>query len=328
VVIYVGEALAAATSSSATHRAYADAVATCVPTLLGSDLPLAERLLARLDAIEPEVRETDPAACAWIYHARSWKALYEGDVGACRTIDSSIVECFKAAGDLRHACQQIGNVGYDELLLGAHERAEASLREAMATSRHLGLHQVTAQSEHNLSLALMHMGRLEESRALQLGARDAFHEHGNRRLEGAAYNYLALISLAENDFEAAERALERALALWSDLDVLRIYALAVLSETRRRQGRTQEALGPARELMALLDSSVRAEEGEAYARLAHAEALESAGHHDEARRAIGQAERILVERASRIRDPLWRKSFLESVPENARTIALARAWNR
>jgi hypothetical protein len=34
----------------------------------------------------------------------------------------------------------------------------------------------------------------------------------------------------------------------------------------------------------------------------------------------------LLERASKIGDPEFRRSFLERIPEHARTIELARAW--
>jgi hypothetical protein len=64
----------------------------------------------------------------------------------------------------------------------------------------------------------------------------------------------------------------------------------------------------------------------AFVRLAHAEALHATGAHDAARHAIADARTRLLDIAQRIPDPDYRKSFLEHVPENARTLALARAW--
>jgi len=54
----------------------------------------------------------------------------------------------------------------------------------------------------------------------------------------------------------------------------------------------------------------------AFVRLAHAEALHATGAHDTPSRAI----------AGRIADPACQTSFLEHVPEDVRTLALARAW--
>jgi hypothetical protein len=61
-------------------------------------------------------------------------------------------------------------------------------------------------------------------------------------------------------------------------------------------------------------------------RLAHAEALHATGARDAAARAIADARARLLAIAGRIAAPDYRASFLEAVPENARTLALARAW--
>jgi hypothetical protein len=70
-----------------------------------------------------------------------------------------------------------------------------------------------------------------------------------------------------------------------------------------------------------------AEEGDALVRLTYAEALEAAGQHEPARKAIAEARDAIAWRASKIDDPALRTSFLEKVPENARTLELAAAWN-
>jgi len=46
----------------------------------------------------------------------------------------------------------------------------------------------------------------------------------------------------------------------------------------------------------------------------------------EVQAAITVARDKLLKNADKIGDPAYRKSFLENVPENARTLALARAW--
>jgi hypothetical protein len=64
----------------------------------------------------------------------------------------------------------------------------------------------------------------------------------------------------------------------------------------------------------------------AFVRLAHAEALHATGADDAARHAIAEARARLFAIAGRIADPDYKKSFLENVPENIRTLALAHAW--
>jgi hypothetical protein len=64
----------------------------------------------------------------------------------------------------------------------------------------------------------------------------------------------------------------------------------------------------------------------AFVRLAHAEALHATGAHHAARRAIAEARARLYATAGKIADPAYKRSFLDDVPENARTLARARAW--
>ena len=65
---------------------------------------------------------------------------------------------------------------------------------------------------------------------------------------------------------------------------------------------------------------------EAFVRLVHAEALHATGARDAARHAIAGARTRVVAIADKIPDPGYHASFLENVPENARTLALAAAW--
>jgi hypothetical protein len=68
------------------------------------------------------------------------------------------------------------------------------------------------------------------------------------------------------------------------------------------------------------------EEGESTVRLAWAEALQGSGDAAAARAAIAAARDRLLQRAAKIRDATWRKSYLERVPDNARTLELAETW--
>jgi hypothetical protein len=92
-----------------------------------------------------------------------------------------------------------------------------------------------------------------------------------------------------------------------------------------RRGAAEGALAAAREAIDLLDTLGTLEEGEALVRLVYAEALHASTDR-RAASAILDARDHLLDRAAKIRDPLLRRSFLERVPENARTVALAREW--
>jgi hypothetical protein len=65
---------------------------------------------------------------------------------------------------------------------------------------------------------------------------------------------------------------------------------------------------------------------EAFVRLVHAQALDARGERGEAARVIAAARDRLLQRAANIDDAPLRRSFLENVPENARTLELAARW--
>ena len=127
----------------------------------------------------------------------------DGDSAACLALDTHVVECFLAAGDMRHVCQQRANVAYDQMMLGAYTRAEASLREAIAIAERMGLHQVSTQAEHNLGCVLMRQGRFDLAREVETRALAALRAQGNQRLVAAARHYLATIELGAGNYAAA-----------------------------------------------------------------------------------------------------------------------------
>jgi eukaryotic-like serine/threonine-protein kinase len=99
--------------------------------------------------------------------------------------------------------------------------------------------------------------------------------------------------------------------------------LAILSTIELERGNAARALDAATLAMEYLHEVGAVTEGESIIRLCYAEALEATGRVDEAVTAFAEARENLLERASRIRNPQWRRSFLDRVRENARTLARA-----
>ena len=104
------------------------------------------------------------------------------------------------------------------------------------------------------------------------------------------------------------------------LPLNRAESLALVAQSLLAQGRASEALDFASRAARTLDTLGGIDDGEAIIRLTFAEALAAAGQIDEANDARLAARERLLDRAARIRDPGDRRSFLENVPENARTM--------
>jgi hypothetical protein len=145
------------------------------------------------------------------------------------------------------------------------------------------------------------------------------------RREGAAWAYIASIELEGGALEGAEKAIVRALEIVHGSPPMRAWCLATKAEIKRREGHFLEARELAREALDMLDQLGFLDEGDSLVRLAWAEALRATGDEQGFRAAILEAKETLLKRASAIKDDARRKSFLENVPENARTLELAGA---
>jgi len=298
---------------------------TSAQLVLAGKAELAEALLRRLDECERTSPPGDPARVAWIAHARSVRALFQGDLGSYVQLKEAAVRGFERAGDRRDACAQRAKLGYALRELGACEEAERALRRAIEEADRLRIHQVATQAKHNLGLTLAHLGRLDEARAVEAEAIAAFRVQGDRRLEAASHVYLAMILVRLGDHESAAREATEGAALVAAGTPAQAHALTVLAHVRLAQGRPREALSSASEAMSLLGRLGGMDEGETLLRLVHVEALEAAGQAEAAREALRQARQRLLDRVARIQDPRFRQTFLGGLPENARTLEKAAA---
>ncbi|WP_437669162.1 protein kinase domain-containing protein [Sorangium sp. So ce131] len=288
-----------------------------------------EALVSRIDASFARFRH-DPTVTAPILRLRVQRAVLSGDVGTARELCEVSERCYESAGDVRGACGVRINAGHYCNELGAYADAARLLRAALADAERLGLTYLMAFAKENLGRTLYLLGELGEARAQLDDAFRTFAAAGDRRLEGGTYVYLAEVSMLAGDIARAEQEARRGCEILADFPPLIPCAEATLARVLLAGGRAAEALEAARRAdeaaSALAASLGHLEEGESLIYLAHAEALEACGAREEARSAIANARERLLSRAARITNPAWRASFLENVPEHARTLALARVW--
>ncbi len=213
--------------------------------------------------------------------------------------------------------------GMNQWYLGALAPAVQLLEGIPAADTTLG--QISSLRRFFLSWLHADRGALDEARALATQLGESGRAQHDRLGEGRGRWALAEVLRRMGDLEGAERELQAALAMAVPLDHPGV--LATLSALRLAQGRAAEALAAAEDALSRCEamggcSMFRG----AFVRLARAEALHATGAHDAARRAIADARTRLLTIADKIADPAYQASFLECVPENARTLALADAW--
>jgi tetratricopeptide (TPR) repeat protein len=211
-------------------------------------------------------------------------------------------------------------------VLGALERAEKELSGTLGED--LGLS--TALRDFFLTHVLADRGALDEAsasatRMIESG-RAAPTPFEGRVLEGRGRWALADILLCRGHLDAALFEALAASELLGLLPVERAGVLATRAAVWLAQGRVEDALSSAREAadryrgeMSFV-SFVRAP----FVRRVLAEALLAAGDRSAACVTIAEARDHLRAVAGRILDPGYKRSFLENVPENVRTLSLAR----
>lgn len=259
---------------------------------------------------------------AWIFVAIAEFAMHAGDPAGYLAAMESAVGAFADAGDARNVCLQRANIGNGYLQLGAYARAKGLLREAIAVGEPMRLGFI-APVRANLGFLMARLGDVQQAFEIEQAALEQCVRERYRRFELVARIYLAVIHSLRDEPEPAEAELRTAVDGSASSPSLRAYALANLADLLLARGRAAEARAAADEASRLLRELEGVEEGEALIRLTHALSLEATGDEKRAEAVILEARRRLLDRADRITDARLRRSFLDHIPENARTLQMA-----
>jgi eukaryotic-like serine/threonine-protein kinase len=325
----IGEALLEVGIAGVAHRDYVLAAAGAEAHLLfGGHHALGERIYQALAPLA-DVFLDDPAVEAAILRVRAGRALIRGDLAEELVLNQASVGAYERAGDLPSAVRQRSNVASVMIGIGAYGDARAILTEAAAACERLGLSSLTPLCRLNLGLTIGYLGDDATARVVLLEAIEGLRAIDDRRVEAEAHADLSLVLRRSGDLEAATAEADLAVAMAADIPTARAYALGHRARIALDRGRPADALADARAAIEIVDEGAGLDrtDGEALVRLSYAQALDATGDHEAARRAIARARARVEEIAGRIHDPAWRTSFVERVVDNARIVALDRAWN-
>jgi tetratricopeptide (TPR) repeat protein len=320
VVVHVAEELLACASEPFSD-ACASAMAHCATHLLSYGRRAeVQRVIAALDA---RPRAQAPSVVGSILHMHAMEAGYTGKPHLGAMWFTRAIEQWDAAGNTRQACLDRCNLGACLRSLGQYEDSIGILRRAQEQSQRLDVEHLVASSSRELALALARQGHMEEAHALlhdtpRYGQRERAFRSVNR----------AWLALGAGRPADALAEIERGANLGVDAPTsdVRALALAVRAGALLALGRPHDALGAAQGGMDILTTTGSIEDGEAFLRSTHAEALHATGAHEQARAAIAAAQAWVLAQVAQIEDPAWRQSFLDHVAEHRRIFELAREW--
>ncbi len=280
---------------------------------------LADRLIERLDVAHAS-NAAQPGDEALLELAKSYRAMYRGDVADSLAHDRRVVEAFRRMGDEKQVLRYTNSVAYDCVEMGLYDEALSLLTDAIPRAEALRLGTTPSIMRQNLALALHRMGRLEEAVELQRRALAELDAKGDVRFSAASRMYLAM---ALYDLGRLEEALASATGSADEMsysETAQVTAFAVVSDCLLGLGRTAEAPAWSGRAYEFLVRGGAVEEGEARVRLSWARALAATGRLDEARAVLATAQERLRTRAAAVEDPTLRAAFL-AVPDHAATLA-------
>jgi eukaryotic-like serine/threonine-protein kinase len=289
-----------------------------------SQFEFSQACAARMERLGGPLIEQDPWVRAWIETARGESSRFQGDAWAALTQYKRAEASFTEAGDRRLRSLSRMQQGLCFIMLGVQADGQQIVEEVVRDEEATPL--VVGVGRPFLVQAKAERGALDEALADATALIDAALAHRNQWMLGQMRMLLAQIQIRRVDLEAAEHQAFTAVDESALSPRTRALVLTTLADIRLAQRRPAEALASVEEAIASLQSIPPAYHAGAYLPLIHAEALDATGDHEGARAAIAAARTELLARADQIDDPTYRKTFLENVPENARTLARARQW--
>ncbi|MBI4954640.1 MAG: protein kinase [Myxococcales bacterium] len=298
------------------------ATAAWIMTLAGRR-SLARQFLARLALTDAYAAALEPRARAWIHVARYFDAfLGRADPWAALAQAAGTLAEAERMGDRCLRAQALQESGAALTALGAWQEARRALEEGAQLSEQVGASLIHGLCLRFLALALAQEVDLAAGQAVAAAAAKQLRDMGVTSHELSTRAFLADLLRRSGDLDAALAEAERAAE--SSVPGMRAHGLAVLARVLAARGRGEQALAHAREAMAIREELGAIGHGEAQVPLALAEALLASGDADAARAAALAGRDGLRRRADLIGEPRYRASFLDAVPENRRTLELAR----
>ena len=288
-----------------------------------------ESAVATVSLIESEANqllEREPAARGFLLVARVALAMWHGDIEKAASFAAEASRFFSEVGDVRNAARMDENAGFALLQLGAFQRAEIALKEALGSAERLGLLMLVNQAKLHLGQLYSRMLRREEAVSILSDVIRGFAEQQDRVGEGLARIYLAGVSHLHREHAAGAAAGEESLAFLESSPPYRASVLGLLSLMRADDGDVEGAHAAGVEAMKILETYGGSIEGEAFIYIGHAEGLRAKGDIEGSKKAIAVARDRLLARAAKIENADLRKAFMENLREHQRILLRAGEW--
>ncbi|OJH33843.1 serine/threonine-protein kinase PknK [Cystobacter ferrugineus] len=252
----------------------------------------------------------------YLFEPRPWHAFLRAEQG---------MRDFRELGVERDALVVQALQGLTLAALGDVPGAVERMREVLTVGRRLEANLMVGMATHFLSRILVDSpDPAHRQEAYELVREWVNIEDLYSFRRGFAHSVLAKVMLERGGVHEAEAHARKACALLAPFQADVVYARGILSNILLAQGKAAEARGVAALGVRELEETRGMGTYAVAMRLALAEACFAEGDAETGEAALRETLRCVRARASDIPDPDVREHFLRHVPENARTLELAR----
>lgn len=276
-------------------------------------------------AVEAALQAGDPKIMAKVYNNAAVTYSDLGDLAkAIRYLNHSI-EHFQQVGDIPGMGNSLNNLGYEYVLLGMVDQATSALERSRSISKGIGARRESAYSGLNFALARLRAQDVSAAFPILHECIAEMADLGDEFGQAAGCTYQGMAYEASGGMEAAAACFRQAMEIHTRIGVV-AYAIDARSGLARcalAQGRLQEAREHAGVVWQYLGEHRAAGlEFPVWAYLTCAMIFQAAGQAGQFSAALSAGYQGLMDRAEKISDPEWRKSYLENVPEHRQIVAL------
>jgi tetratricopeptide (TPR) repeat protein len=272
----------------------------------------AQMLLTRAD-------EVDEATTAKALGNLAVSYVESGDLARAAQLHSQLAAINHRLGDRAREADALVNLGYDYVLLGMYELGRAALEQALRIYQAIGNRRGSAYALLNLGLAHWRSGDPHTARQMLEPVQIELAALGDVFARAAGLSYLALILEQAGDAAGAVQRYAEAHEILSAMGVhgYAADALAGLARCALAQGSLDEARRHVTEVWTDLEQhGAQGMEFPIRAYQTCAEILNALGESEKSRAAVEEGYRELIQRAEKISNIEWGRSFLENVPEH------------
>lgn len=248
-----------------------------------------------------------------------------GDIARAAGLHEQQLEICRRTGNRLGEAISLFNLGYDFIPLGQYAKGQGILEQSLQQFESIGARRWIAWAKINLGIAYLRLGEAGTARNILESVNRIVLEIDDRTAQAVSQSYLAMTAEQAGEYSTAKRCFTESNRILKAIGNTSFAAdtLAGLARCALGEGHLDEAHEYASQLWSYLgEHGSRGMEFPIAAYQVCAQIFEALGESQKAQQVVKSGYNDMLNRADKISNRDWRKSFLENVPEHRQLIKL------